>query len=109
MRCLSAVFLATIALGACSDPSRQILAPTAATNCRNATLIAADTVIDYDPRSNTFPARLTRSLPAVPKGAVVGNVTRYVAASFVIDTTGYVIGPSVQMESEPWPGRSGHL
>jgi len=102
-RNLAAILFATIALGACTDPSRQLLAPTAATNCRNATLIAVDTVIDYDPRSSDFPARLTRTLPSVPKSALVPNTMRRVAASFVIDTTGYVIGPSVQMESEPWP------
>lgn len=103
MRYLAAALIATIALSACTDPSRQLLAPTAATNCRNARLIAVDTVIDYDPRSRAFPARLNRSLPAVPKSAVGGNVVRRVAASFVIDTSGYVIGPSVQLESEPWP------
>src|SRR4029079_4309744 len=103
MRHLAVALIATIGLGACTDPSRQVLAPTAATNCRNAAYIAVDTVIDYDPRSSAFPARLSRSLPTVPKGALVGNVMMHVAASFVIDTSGYVIGPSVQMETEPWP------
>ena len=104
MRYLAPALIAILALGACTEPEpgRQVLAPTAATNCRDATLIAVDTTIDYRPFPAAFPARLTRSLPTVPK-AVVGNVTRYIAASFVIDTSGHVIGSSVQIESEPWP------
>ena len=105
MRYRAIALIAIIALGACTEPEpgRQLLAPTAATNCRDATLIAVDTTIDYKPFPAVFPATLTRSLPTLPKGALVGNVAVYVAASFVIDTSGYVIGPSVQMESAPWP------
>ena len=97
--------MAVIALGACTEPEpgRQLLAPTAATNCREPTLIAVDTSIDYRPFPAAFPAILTRSSPTFPKGTLGGNVARYLAASFVIDTTGYVIGPSVQLESPPWP------
>jgi hypothetical protein len=105
MRYVATALIAFIALGACTEPEpgRQILAPTAATNCRDATLLAVDTTIDYSPLPGAFPARLTRSLPALPKGALIGNITRRVAASFVIDTSGYVIGSTVQMETAPWP------
>src|SRR5262245_52325019 len=103
MRYLTAGLIATIGIRACTEPGRQILAPTAATNCREATQIAVDTIIEYDLRSTTFLARRTRSLPTFPKSSLVGNASVYLAASFVIDTSGYVIGPSVQIESAPWP------
>jgi hypothetical protein len=80
-----------------------MLAPTAAANCREATLFAVDTTIDYRPFPAAFPALLTRSLPTFPKGALVGDAAWHLAASFVIDTTGYVIASSVQLESLPWP------
>src|SRR3954462_7094821 len=72
MRYVATALIAFIALGACTEPEpgRQILAPTAATNCRDATLLAVDTTIDYNPLPGAFPARLTRSLPALPKGGV---------------------------------------
>ena len=105
MRYLATATIAVIALAACTEPvpGRQILAPTAATNCRDATLVTVDTTIDYRPFPATFPARLTRSLPTLPTATLVGNTSRYIAASFVIDTSGYVMGPTVQMESPPWP------
>jgi hypothetical protein len=103
MRYLAVAFIATIGLGACTEPGRQVLAPTAATNCRDATLIAVDTIIDYSPRPGAFPALLTRSAPRLPKAAVPPNSARVITMSFVIDTSGYVIGPSVQIETAPWP------
>ena len=105
MRYASTGLIAVIVLGACTEPEpgRQKLAPTAATNCRDATLFAVDTTIDYRPFPAAFPTRLTRSLPTLPKGALVGNASAYVAASFVIDTSGYVIRSSVQIQSAPWP------
>jgi hypothetical protein len=105
MRHLATALIAIMTLGACTEPEpgRQILAPTAASNCRDATLIAVDTVIDYSPLPGAFPARVTRSLPTLPKRALIGNVSVRVAASFVIDTSGYVIGSTVQMETTPWP------
>ena len=105
MRYLGHALIAVIVLGACTEPepSRQLVAPTTATTCREATLIAVDTTINYRPFPSEFPARLTRSLPTFSKGTLVGIGARYLAASFVIDTTGYVISSSVQMESPPWP------
>jgi hypothetical protein len=103
MRHVGAALLAIIGLNACTEPGRQVLAPTAATNCRDATVVTADTVLNYTLRPGAFPVMVTRSRPTLPKNILVGGGNRIVAASFTIDTSGRVIGPSVQIETPPWP------
>jgi TonB family protein len=104
MRYLAAGWIAVLGLGACTEPGRQALGPTADTNCREVTPIAVDSVVDYGARPGpvTEFKIVSRSAPRFPKAVQSSNAMRYAVLSFVIDTGGFVIRSSARIETPPW-------
>ena len=90
MRYLAAGWIAVLGLGACTEPGRQALGPTADTNCREVTPIAVDSVVDYGARPGpvTEFKMVSRSAPRFPKAVQSSNAMGYAVLSFVIDTGG---------------------
>src|SRR5678810_649059 len=90
MRYLAAGWIAVFGLGACTEPGRRALGPTADTNCREVTPIAVDSVVDYGARPGpvTEFKMVSRSAPRFPKAVQSSNAMGYAVLSFVIDTGG---------------------
>ena len=100
LRCLAAAFIATLCLGACTETARRALGPVGDINGRDVASVSADTIIDCAPRSCAMPALISHSEPRLPKASGPRNGPGSVVMSWVIDTSGFVVRNSVQIEND---------
>jgi len=98
MRYILVALVAYLSLAACTEPARRAVGPMGDSTRRDATLFAADSIIDYGARPGAAPHMLSQGAFHPAKGVRQGLYQ--IVMSFVIDTTGAVLRNSVRIEND---------
>ena len=99
MRFIATALIATLGLGACTEPARRALGPIGDSNRRDAIPVAADTIIDAEARPGAAPSLVSGAPLRLPKARGPHRGPGVVVMSFVIDTSGLVIRNSVRIDT----------